>query len=134
MLKLNGDVCLSVVVENQVIMEVSYKMLLDIENGDISSLQLKLANTEGISPKERVIRYLQDNLFQFLDKTLDDNRVLQDIITRKYDALRGEPTAGQMDQVDRQLEAMQLKYTGDLEATRRWCDKWLEWVDRGVKP
>jgi hypothetical protein len=128
MLKLNGDVCLSVVVENKVVMEVSYKMPLEIESGDISSLQLELVNTEGISPKEREIQLFRESLFKFLDKTLDHNKVLQDIIKRKYDALRGEPTAAQMDQVDRQLEAMRLKHDGDLEATNRWVDDYNDFI------
>jgi hypothetical protein len=118
-------------VENEAVQEVSFKMPLEIYNGEIEELSLYLANTEGIDRKDRFAKDTLDklniDLWAFLFKLLDESPALRDIIRRKYRDENCEATPAQMDQVDRQLAKMAAKYQ-QSEADKLWGESYRDFI------
>jgi len=141
-MKLNGGVNISVWIDDPVtggILELSYKMPLEVWNGQIEELSLYLANTEGIEKRTFTrdpVDVLQMDLYKFLWNALDDSPALQDLIRRKYDEDAREATPAQMDQVDRQLAKMAAKYRTS-EEDKLWGESYRDFITvapLGVKP
>jgi hypothetical protein len=131
MLKLNGDVVLSVVVENQVVLEVSYKMPLDVDGFVIEELDLKLTHTEG-KPLDNELCKFTEVLKTFIYGSLEDSSAFQDKVHESYNKLQQEPTTGEMDRVDRMHEKMFKAQDAELIRAKRVMDAANDFI-MGVK-
>lgn len=129
-MKLSGDVVVSIMVGNEVVQEVSFKMPLEILNGEIEEISLYLANTEGIDKgtfSADPVDVLQMDLYKFLLNALDESPALQALIRRKYDEDNREATPAQMDIVDRQMAKLHAKYHPS-EADKLWGESYKDFI------
>jgi len=133
-MKLNGGVNISVWIGDTVtgsILDLSFKMPLEVWNGQIEELSLYLANTEGVEKRtfsRDPVDVLQMDLYKFLKNALDDSPALQGIIRKKYDEDAREATPAQMDQVDRQLEKIRAINQINSERNLIWGESWKDFI------
>lgn len=129
-MKLSGDVFISVMVGQESVQEIHFRMPLEILNNEVEEISLYLANTEGIDKRTfsaDPVDVLQMDLYKFLRNALDESPALQALIRRKYDEDNHEATPAQMDQVDRQLAKLHAKYHPS-EADKLWGESYRDFI------